>query len=85
MKDLDLSFFDATRKDLDDETHQNSRLNGGHERDRSNTIEAMESQEELTQLPNGKWACKHKCGDKSRLVQLLLSFNHLSYNTGPLI
>lgn len=67
MKDLDFSYIDSIGKKVDDETVRNTKLNSrSHGKSRSHTLEDTEIVEEPIQLINGNWACKHKCGDKTK-------------------
>lgn len=66
MRDLDFSYIDKIGVKPSDETERNTKLNARLRGSRSHTLEDTEGVDEPIQLPNGNWACKHKCGDKAK-------------------
>ena len=71
VEDLDFSHIDnLVLKREKDETQRNSRLNSSLQRGSTNSqnIEEENLVDDPVQLPNGKWACKHKCGDKEKSI-----------------
>ncbi|PWW77261.1 P-loop containing nucleoside triphosphate hydrolase protein [Tuber magnatum] len=71
VEDLDFSHIRGLGESLTDKTRLNtaanarmleSNTNGTRGNDVSEEVESQEPH----QLPNGNWACKHRCGDKSR-------------------
>lgn len=71
MEDLDFSHIGGLGESLTNQTRLNTAtnarmlvnsINGAKE----NAVSEEAESQETHQLPNGKWACKHKCGDKSK-------------------
>jgi len=67
--DLDFSHIDGLDMTKpDDETERNTLMNSRIARNAEDMTVEDEAMEEAVQLPNGNWACKHKCGDKTRFA-----------------
>lgn len=60
---------------FDEETETNTKLNTKASKvSRGQSfMDDSETFEEPIQLPNGNWACKHKCGDKTKSVDQSLN------------
>ncbi|KAF8467614.1 Sec63 Brl domain-containing protein [Kalaharituber pfeilii] len=67
VRDLDFTTIDGLSNVLGKETESNASLNARPRRTSTClTVDETEAAEEPVQLPNGNWACKHKCGDKTK-------------------
>ncbi|CUS11806.1 unnamed protein product [Tuber aestivum] len=71
VEDLDFSHIRGLGESLTDQTRLNTAANARMLASNANGVRANGVSEEAEtqephQLPNGNWACKHKCGDKSK-------------------
>ncbi|PUU75011.1 Sec63 Brl domain-domain-containing protein [Tuber borchii] len=71
VEDLDFSHIGGLGESLTNQTRLNTETNArilvnSINEAKENAVSEESENQETHQLPNGKWACKHKCGDKSK-------------------
>lgn len=70
VEDLDFAHIDNFDERTAEQTSTNTAANSGARSfnfsGSNGTSLARESIGRAKQLPNGKWECRHKCGDKSK-------------------